>query len=106
MNERETRAFAREVAGASGTPWELVIIPGSCAVPRVCGRSYYWTTPGGTEVRYPNAYKRKAKSAELIYNHSTKRIEVGELWLAAARKFRRGVLPQMVTDMAINHENF
>jgi hypothetical protein len=47
----------------------------------VSGRSWYYTTTTGVEVRHPNAYKRVAKSAELIYHGSSRvcrrRAEVG-----------------------------
>lgn len=34
------------------------------------GHSYYYTTQGGIRVHYPSAYRRKALSANLIYNNA------------------------------------
>lgn len=49
----------------------------------VVGRGWYYTTKAGTEVRHPSAYKRVAKSAELVYHGSTRRVVVGPKWVLA-----------------------
>lgn len=44
--------------------------------PKVTGKSYYWTTPGGRPIHFPNAYKWPK-----IYHASTLSVEVGIGWL-------------------------
>lgn len=46
------------------------------------GRSWHYTTQSGIHVRYPNAYRRKAKSANLIYNSAFCDIEVNPKLIA------------------------
>lgn len=70
----------RAAANLSGTPYPIEAVDGFGA-PKLAGKSYYHVTQGGTVVRYPNAYRRKAKSARLIYVGSTLRIVVGKGWL-------------------------
>lgn len=58
----------------------IVIEPG-CEPPKLTGRKHYWTTPGGTNVAYPRAYKWK-----VIYHPSTRKITVGSDWILEQRK--------------------
>jgi hypothetical protein len=72
-NERKA---VRAAAELSGTPYPVIDKDGFDP-PKLCGRTYYWTTPSGkTEVRHPNAYGWKT-----LYHGSTLRIEVGRGWL-------------------------
>lgn len=72
----------RAAANASGIAYPIVRVDGDKA-PTVTGESYHYTTQSGRLVRYPNAYRRVAKSAVLIYVGSERRIEVGRDWLLA-----------------------
>lgn len=67
------RRTIREIAGADSHV-NVEIIDGA-APPEVVGRSYYWTTPGGTIVRHPQAFARRGWKT--VYNHSTRRVVVG-----------------------------
>lgn len=60
----------------------VLVVPGDKA-PELDGRGWHYTTKAGTYVRYPNAYKRVAKSADLVYHASTYRVTVGASWVAA-----------------------
>jgi hypothetical protein len=68
----------RAAAGESGTPYPIEDKDGFDA-PRLVGRSYHWTTPGGRPVYHPNAYRRAF--GRPVYHGSSLRIEVGRGWL-------------------------
>jgi hypothetical protein len=56
----------------------VIVLAGGRMAPRKLGRGYYHTTLSGkTIVRYPNAY-----GYPTLYHPSTRRILVGELWVA------------------------
>ena len=73
------RTAARRAAGLS--PYDsrpVFVIPEGYLSPRELGESYYHTTPSGkTIVHYPNAY-----GWPTLYHGSTRRVVVGEKWLA------------------------
>jgi len=82
IDQRKAREFSRRVRKAAGYPgssWPIVVVPGKSR-PQRCGRPHYWTTPGGTEVRHPNAY-----GWPTVYHHSQRKIEVGWGWLRARK---------------------
>jgi len=64
------RRFVRRLVGARPSV-PIVVLEGDDP-PKLLGRSYYWTTPGGRPIYYPNAYKWPK-----VYHPSTKRVEVG-----------------------------
>jgi hypothetical protein len=78
-----TRLQRRAILRSANQPQANIaieIIPGIALAPRNAGESYYWTTPSGkTIVRYPSAYRWPT-----WYHASTRRVQVGEQWLAAA----------------------
>lgn len=74
------RAVRQHVGCRANMPVD--IIDGDAA-PEITGETWYYTTQAGTRVRHPNAYKRVAKSAVLVYHGSTLGIEVGRDWIAA-----------------------
>ena len=79
MKTISSNSVLRQLAGLDSRDSfaTVKIVPGD-APPRQVGRSYYWTTPSGkTEVRHPNAYKWPTQ-----YHGSTRRVEVGRVWLA------------------------
>lgn len=79
---RMVRAYA-----TNQTNIRIEVVPGNVA-PHLAGRSYYWTTPSGkTEVHHPMAYRWPT-----WYHASTRRVVVGEQWLAA---------PVMTLSMAV-----
>jgi hypothetical protein len=58
----------------------IAVVDGE-ASPVVVGESAQWTTPGGSPVRYPNAYRRAW--GKPVYHCSTRRVVVGRQWLTA-----------------------
>ena len=75
----DERRVLRRLAGA-GAAMPVMVVDGDAA-PRVCGESYYWTTPSGkTRVHHPNAYGWRT-----LYWPSTLRVDVGRDWLVAWR---------------------
>ena len=70
--------IARRVACAeSHVP--VCTVPGN-AEPVLTGEGWYFTTPGGTYIRHPNAYRWPK-----VYHASTRRVEVGEDWMPQFR---------------------
>ncbi len=70
----ELRRLVRRLArSATSTPVEVVA---GADEPAEAGEGYYWTTPGGKRIRYPNAYKWPK-----VYVPSSIRVEVGREWL-------------------------
>lgn len=53
----------------------VVIVTGN-KEPELKGHGWYYTTPGGTYIRHPNAYHYRK-----IYHNSTFHVEVGRNWL-------------------------
>lgn len=53
------------------------------AAPTYEGESWHYETTTGVLVRHPNAYKRVAKSAELVYCPASHVVTVGADWLIA-----------------------
>lgn len=56
------------------------------------GHSYHFETKGGRRIDYPNAYKRVARSAEIVYCPASHVVTVGAEWLLAyaAKMFGKG----------------
>lgn len=76
----QQRTAARLAAGVNpgNNSYPVRVIPGGGLAPRLLGHDYYWTTPSGkTIVHYPNAYRWPT-----VYHCSTRRVVVGEKWLA------------------------
>lgn len=77
---RQQRRTVLRSAGESQANIHIEVVPGVAVAPRTVGHSYYWTTPSGkTIVHHPAAYNWPT-----WYHHSTRRVIVGELWLAQA----------------------
>ena len=77
---RRASRMIRAACEQRGTSYPIVVdhsAAGRRRKPRLEGQSYHWTTPGGTPIRYPSAY-RWAK----VYHASTLRIVVGAEWVA------------------------
>jgi hypothetical protein len=76
------RSAIRRSADQPQTNIRIDVIPGIALAPRTVGQSYYWTTPSGkTIVHHPSAYRWPT-----WYHASTRRIIVGEQWVAAAAR--------------------
>lgn len=73
--------LVRAAIEQSGSQCPIKVVDGFLP-PRIEGRSYYWTTPGGTVVRHPQAFARRHWPT--VYHGSTRRIEVGAGWICAA----------------------
>jgi hypothetical protein len=79
ITKQQRRAVLRS-AGQRQANIHIEVIPGVAAAPRTVGESYYWTTPSGkTIVQHPSAYRWPT-----WYHASTRRVVVGEQWLAQA----------------------
>ena len=79
ITRNQRRAILRS-ADQPQTNIRIDVIPGIALAPRSIGQSYYWTTPSGkTIVRHPSAY-----GWTTLYHPSTRRVIVGEQWLAQA----------------------
>ena len=76
------RTAIRRSANESQKNITVQIIPGVAVAPRTVGRSYYWTTPSGNPCPYPSAYR--AHFGRPVYHASTRRVIVGEQWVAQA----------------------
>jgi hypothetical protein len=74
LGDFRASTIARLVAGDDGNH-PVVVVDGDQA-PTMAGDGYYWTTPGGTLIRHPNAYQW-AK----VYHASTRIVEVGAGWI-------------------------
>ena len=71
----------RKELNCKGSVTPIEIINGFDA-PHYVGQGWYYETPSGNIVHYPNAYKRKAKNNNAChYVRSDRRIEVGDEWL-------------------------
>lgn len=77
------RTMIRDEVGMGRNGHCAVAVVDGDAAPVLSGRSWYHTTATGVEVRYPNAYKKVAKSAELIYVPASYVVTVGAEWVAA-----------------------
>lgn len=53
--------------------------------PYTTGHSYYWTTPGGKPIYYPNAYRWPK-----VYHGSTITLHVGQKWFNKLLKLPKG----------------
>lgn len=77
-NYRQISKVVRAACNESGTPYAIETVDGF-AVPKLIGKSYFWTTLSGkTVVHHPNAY-----GWPTLYHASTLRIQVGRGWLIA-----------------------
>jgi hypothetical protein len=81
-----TRRTVREAADASRPNLPVEVVDGASG-PRECGHSWHYETRGGTRIDHPSAYARTGWS-NMVYCHSTRRVEVGREWLVA-----HGLLP-------------
>lgn len=98
MNRKQALSLARLAADCYGKPYPIMEIEDSAQPPILVGRSYHWRTPGGDLVHSPNAYRRKF--GRPIYHPSSRKIEVGSLWLKACEEFVKDTPHQIVTDRA------
>ncbi len=83
-SDRDYRVMSRVVRDAvdgRGKSCPIYTVPGFAA-PRVEGKSYHWTTPGGRPVYHPSAYARAFGKA--VYHGSTLQIVVGAGWMLRA----------------------
>ena len=60
----------------------IEVIPGADLAPRTAGESWHYTTRTGQRIYHPSAYRRHGWSS-MVYNCSSRRVEVGEHWLSA-----------------------
>ena len=61
----------------------IKVIPGIAIAPRTVGESWHYCTRTGLRIHYPGAYSRRGWSS-MVYIASTRRVEVGELWIPRA----------------------
>ena len=82
MISRRIRRAVLKSAGETQANIQIEVIPGVAVAPRTVGETYHYVTPGGRPVYHPNAYRRAW--GKPVYVASTRRVIVGEQWLAAA----------------------
>lgn len=77
------RTAIREACGVAHITATRIEIVAGDAAPDYYGRTWHYETKTGIVIRHPNAYKRVAKSAELVYCPAFHRITVGADWVRA-----------------------
>ena len=80
---RRIRRAVLQSAGETQTNIQIQIIPGVAAAPRSVGHSWHYTTRTGIPISHPSAYSKRGWSS-MVYHASTRRVIVGEQWLAQA----------------------
>ena len=82
ITPRKRRAILRS-ADQSQANIPIEIISGVAVAPRTVGQSWHYTTRTGIPIAHPGAYATVGWSS-MVYHHSTRRVIVGEQWLAQA----------------------
>jgi hypothetical protein len=82
ITRQQRRAILRS-ANESQANISIDIIRGVAVAPRTVGESYHYTTQTGMPIYHPSAYRRCGWSS-MVYVPSTRRVMVGEQWLAQA----------------------
>ena len=82
ITRQQRRAILRS-ANESQSNIRIQVIPGIAIAPRTVGESWHYTTRTGLPIYHPSAYAARGWSS-MIYHHSTRRVEVGELWIPRA----------------------
>jgi len=86
MSQTITRTQRRAIlrsADQSQSNISIQIIPGVAVAPRTVGQSWHYETRGGSMIYHPGAYSKTGWS-NMVYCHSTRRVIVGEQWVAQA----------------------
>ena len=79
-----SRTQRRAILAAANQPQANIaieVIPGADLAPRTAGESWHYTTRSGLRIYHPSAYRQHGWSS-MCYQASTRRVEVGERWLA------------------------
>lgn len=100
----ERNRFVRGWVGA-GPHWPVVVVPGDGS-PSPEGCAAYYTNARGNVVHHPNAYRRAW--GKPTYHHSTRRVEVGDEWLATygwpeELNARLGLRPDVTLPVAVDY---
>lgn len=82
ITRTQRRAILRS-ADQTQTNIRIEVVPGVALAPRTIGRGWNYTTRTGRPILYPTAYAGKGWSS-MVYHRSTRRVQVGEQWLAQA----------------------
>lgn len=82
LSASQRRAIRRSANESYNTRIPIRIVPGIALAPRSVGEGWHYETTGGTRIYHPSAYSRKGWS-NMRYIPSSRRIEVGELWVAS-----------------------
>jgi len=80
---RDQRALARRITNASNC-WPVKLVAGR-QTPRIKGDPAHYTNKSGDLIYHPAAYSKKAY--RMYYHYSTRRVEVGVLWLLSRSGF-------------------
>lgn len=75
--------FIRETAGLRPRDNRPIDVVDGDTPPTLVGQTWHYTTKSGRRVHHPGAYKRVAKSADLVYVGSSRTVIVGRDWLLA-----------------------
>lgn len=82
ITRQQRRAILRS-ANEKQTNITIQIVPGVAVAPRTVGESYHYETRGGARIWHPSAYRARGWS-NAVYVASTRRVIVGEQWVAQA----------------------
>jgi hypothetical protein len=84
MSKRKQTTIDRAIrcAAKSRNNAPIEVIPSSDQAPKVIGQSWHYETAGGARIWHPSAYSKRGWS-NMRYCHSTVRVTVGELYIAA-----------------------
>lgn len=82
ITRQQRRAILRS-ADESQANIHIQIVPGVAVAPRSVGESYHYVTKTGIRIYHPSAYSRRGWSS-MVYVASTRRVIVGEQWVAQA----------------------
>lgn len=77
-----TRKAILHSAGETQSNIHIEIVPGVAVAPRTVGESWHYETRSGLRIYHPAAYSQKGWSS-MVYVASTRRVIVGEQWLAS-----------------------
>lgn len=78
----QRRAILRS-ANESQTNIRIEVVHGVAVAPRTVGQSWHYTTRTGQLIYHPASYSLRGWSS-MVYHASTRRVIVGEQWLAQA----------------------
>lgn len=78
LSRIQRRAILRS---ANESNIRIEVVPGIALAPHRVGESWHYETKTGIRIYHPSAYAKRGWSS-MVYCHSTRRVIVGEQWVA------------------------